>query len=467
MEVDGMNVAETETEKRIKRRRLTPTPTSELESAKDALIWVRLCYGDIRYGNFKRFKVNISSSMLDKLNQPDYLSLSSDNSNSVIECDIDPKFNGPFDIPKPIPSPTIDKTFNKLPRCASVGPVMYALGGDRTAFDDTTLHKMISDSLGRNLIPPTIIEPVSGGKPSYTRPPKNNNIDNSSHRLHYFDFTQPHLQCQISKCPLNTPRYLPKLVTMDGKLYVFDSYDISDEEACFGEVFDPSIGYWVPLPKPPFGRLLDRDLLVLPMPKYERLLVLGSYSKIVYFFDTLTWYWHPYNNCLDLARKLSNFGVRRGTNVLISESNAVLYWIGRGGRFCAYNLLDGKHCTTVLSGFDSEYVNHVVRDYTAHPLVFLSLSKNLFAIIWCQKSMDDCGRLSSCLSIKMLHFNTNIDTDSDSDNKIEPFLAVTMGKCLTYTFQDLCVNLIDAYLMDSGIKMKGRYQLRGRCPPVA
>lgn len=83
------------------------------------------------------------------------------------------------------------------------------------------------------------------------------------------------------------------------------------------------------------------------------------------------------------------------------------------------------------------------------------------------KCMDDCGRLSSCLSIKMLHFNTNIDTDSDSDNKIEPFLAVTMGKCLTYTFQDLSVNLIDAYLMDSGIKMKGGYQLRGRCPRVA
>ncbi|XP_021770191.1 uncharacterized protein LOC110734367 [Chenopodium quinoa] len=131
------------------------------------------------------------------------------------------------------------------------------------------------------------------------------------------------------------------------------------------------------------------------------------------------------------------------------------------------NLLDGKHCTTVLSGFESEYVNHVLRDYTAHPLVFLSLSKNLFALIWCQKCLDDDCVLSSRLHIKMLHFNTNIDTDSDSGDKIEPFLAVTMGKCLTYTFQDKSAILIDAILMDSGIKMKGRYQLRGRCPLVA
>ncbi|RAL37143.1 hypothetical protein DM860_004065 [Cuscuta australis] len=106
---------------------------------------------------------------------------------------------------------------------------------------------------GSNLMVGSIIYTV--GKPQYRNLCRDeyselysfeNEIVEVHEGLSYFDLTNPEMGWR--KGPLfKEDEYTPKCVALCGKLYVFRS----SKWSCFGEVFDPKLNIWEPLPKPP------------------------------------------------------------------------------------------------------------------------------------------------------------------------------------------------------------------------
>ncbi|GAV84397.1 Kelch_1 domain-containing protein [Cephalotus follicularis] len=65
----------------------------------------------------------------------------------------------------------------------------------------------------------------------------------------YFDTRCPNKGLKETS-PMNFPRCKPIAAALDGKIYVFGG---GSGNADSGEVFDPNLGLWAPLPEPPYG----------------------------------------------------------------------------------------------------------------------------------------------------------------------------------------------------------------------
>ncbi|KAL2936442.1 Kelch-like protein 12 [Bienertia sinuspersici] len=184
-----------------------------------------------------------------------------------VTCKLDPVFNGPFIFPFP------HGTRNRFARCASIGSVVFTLGGYDDHFDHQAKQQVFSELAGfhptqrGSRLPRQLVtgSSITGGKRLNSSPPKP-------------PPTYP--QWQMSSQALVSPRILPTLISLQGMLFAFG-------------------GYWEPLPKPPFGRLGLYELYVFPLPKSDKILVAGTNSGIRYTFDLSTWCWHPFEPALN------------------------------------------------------------------------------------------------------------------------------------------------------------------------
>ncbi|KAL8112500.1 uncharacterized protein LOC141667038 [Apium graveolens] len=477
------------------RRRMCDT-TSSYGDYKDVCICIRLEFEDHEDGpdHAKWLRVKIPAILLHKRGRLEYASPTSpldipnlvDYSDTDEEddgcgefmlpnqnkfcCLLDP-INGPFDFP------SLRNNFIYTPwiRCSPVGSVMYALGADPA---EVVSYKDILSQASGQVCPPNpyvTTEAVTGGRASVKPPFRNPSFTTSnhaSHRLHFCDFSKPKPKWEISPAPLISPRIWPKLVSMNGKIYAFGGNLLTDDQSPYAEVFDPDLGYWSPLPNPPFGKLADYELLVFPLHESSSILLIGYVSHVVYTFSTSSWYWSPFRACTRLCQLLHFRGWITYLHPVISDDT--LYWIDQLGRLCAYILKgNGSYYVGPISVFKGEeehsFINKVLKDRDSYPLALLPISPNLLGLLWCDIHFVACLRSASTLHITILHVSLHkeIDlehTDSNSDIGTDknPVLSLTASAvaCLCFPLLREVTSVMGAYLIDDD---KESWQLMSSC----
>lgn len=469
-----------------KRGRSRSASASAAEVVKDICACVRLTFYDEEgIETTKWLRLKIPAILFDKLPSP---SLDSDSDSSSTEydpyvsnlrnwddiiCKVD-LINGPFDF---TPLGPYEDYHPPFARCAAIGSIIYSLGG--------YIRPLVRDAVFEGVIPKQRLitgSPITGGRPPQTQTRTrtqtqmtitDNDNDTSCYHLHFCDFSKQDPKWEISPDPILRPRLKPKLLSVDGKIYAFGGYPCKDEESPFGEVYDPKLGFWEPLPKPPFGPLSDSELHVLPLPppSSHHILVLGSFSKISYQFDIHTWIWSPFDPYASkrLARHLH--GVRFGTSPVIFHDT--IYWIHRAGILFAYKLgtpqaqVKGKLYKGLITGFEGLPVDSYIKEDSCYPLTLLPISKHLLGLLYCDLAplaQGFCVGSTLHFTILRVSFHKEIELEPDTDSEPEvdrrkldldniiqetdPFLTASVVASLTFPFPMDNIDLVDAYLID-------------------
>ncbi|KAL2936423.1 Gigaxonin [Bienertia sinuspersici] len=382
-----------------------------------------------------------------------------------VTCKLDPVFNGPFIFPFP------HGTRIRFARCASIGSVVFTVGGYDDHFDHQARQQVFSELAGfhptqrGSSLPRQLVtgSPITGGKrlnPSPPKPPPTCTSDNTCYHFQYCDFSKPDPQWQMSSQALVSPRILPRLISLQGMLFAFGGNCPSDLNAPFAEAFDPNVGYWEPLPKPPFGRLGLYELYVFPLPKCDKILVAGTNSGIRYTFDLSTWCWHPFEPALNQGfDMLDSLQVRTSPSSfpVLSVFDKAIYWIDSCRRLCVYNYVgDGKYYEGSISGL--HYNGRDLVDEIFTSVVLLPLSKHLLGLLWFSREWDIVSfNHSSVFHLSIVHvsFPSKIDIEYE-DEDVEGFYAAALRipltasavACLSFPLEGTDSNeVIDACLL--------------------
>ncbi|KAF7143655.1 hypothetical protein RHSIM_Rhsim05G0014400 [Rhododendron simsii] len=159
----------------------------------------------------------------------------------------------------------------------------------------------------------------------------------------------------IEASEMLSPRFKPKAVAFEGKIYVFGGNNITfgrmtkKAEATPGgpwaEVFDPVINKWEPLPPPPEStNFLTSDLWPSPVVvayggPLEGKMILLSWFNYMYRVNCKTWEKFRLPSSLPLSSNL------------ISDGNSTLYWTSYF-TFYTYNLMTKVCDSGDIEGYD-------------------------------------------------------------------------------------------------------------------
>lgn len=417
-----MKRKELEAERGMKRRRLESPPAAEDSGGKvqkDVCICVRLVYV-AKPQNFVRWlKIKIPGLLLDKLqdcsSSCEYDGITATPVGSLFVKDKSYVIEGPFEFKCHV---TGDPKYPCTARCAAIGSVMYALGGDQSHIQG--FFDYLCESEGTTPATPNDPAPKSnitdfglstGGKPTFTYTGVNlrTNVDvEMSNSFDFCDFSDPSPQWKLGSQPLLCPRYRPKVVSLNGKLFAFGG-NRRDSDTPFAEVFDPNVGYWQPLPNPPFEWVFDFELCVFPLVRINRIFLVATYSGFQYTFDPSTGLWYRIDSCPDLTRYLYYSRIYGEVVPVVSVYHETIYWVGPTGVISMYNLPEQRYQTAYVTGlcnpkFGGNGYLRRKRIMVLHPL-----SENLLGIFWCKFNPFDRGT-----SLDLVIFRLSPITDADA-----------------------------------------------------
>ncbi|KAL2936427.1 Cyclin-dependent kinase G-2 [Bienertia sinuspersici] len=428
-----------------KRRRTTSrlsSPSADAEDLKDICACVRFRYGSYPREKLKWLRLKIPGILIRKIEQASCFSSSgssmSENADSphnhqsdtevypsthhleqencidkvvlqrYVTCKLDPVFNGPFIFPFP------HGTRTRFARCASIGSVVFTVGGYDDHFDHQARQQVFSELAGfhptqrGSRLPRQLVtgSPITGGKrlnPSPPKPPPTCTSDNTCYHFQYCDFSKPDPQWQMSSQALVSPRILPTLISLQGILFAF--------------------------------------------------------GGIRYTFDLSTWCWHPFKPALNQGfDMLDSLQVRTSPSSypVLSVFDKAIYWIDSCRRLCVYNYVgDGRYYEGFIRGL--HYHGRDLVNDICTPVALFPLSKHLMGFLWFSNEVDIVStNCSSVFHLSIVHvsFPSKIDIEYE-DEDAEGFydalripLTASAVACLSFPLEGThSTEVIDACLL--------------------
>ncbi|KAL1810525.1 hypothetical protein ACET3Z_027515 [Daucus carota] len=269
---------------------------------------------------------------------------------------------------------------------ASIGSTIYCVGGDKDI--DADVNAIFSELIG---------PPITSNPHNFSRTVPRNNL---SHKIGSLDPRDRKICWMLDNAPtLFSPRYLPKIVAVGEKIYLFGGNRLpvnNLDYVPFAEVFDPEAApiKCFPICDPPFpsrigqgilfvapflGRYGERKILVMSRAIYIDP-PLGADAAAIYDIPTDTW--EPFYDP-DRWQLLHHTHDIIGAPIPVAHQDSI-YWLG--GRFvespiriASYNWKTKHFWKGTIYGLQHESPFDYINDSSK---ILLHLNQDLFYLVW-------------------------------------------------------------------------------------
>lgn len=337
-------------------------------------------------------------------------------------------------------------------RCACIGETVYFVGGDRDM--DGDVSTIYSERIGTKITqrPVDYVPPVWSKK-------------NLSHRIGSYDIFNPFRE-QIDYSKLDTspqlvsPRYLPQLVAVGGKLFLFGGNlpPQSDEHYVpFAEVFDPATGLCSPIKDPPFPSRIGNSVLFLApflsKTGEQNILVMAhlyGYDAIA-LYDVHTDSWESFSD--PEGTLFRNTLSIIGKPIPVAEQDSI-YWLrnfGSTGLICSYNWKTKDFWEGPFIGLQHELPFLCLKELD---MILLHIRGDLFSLVWTD-FLTPTNEDNICTHI---HFTLLRVSREDPPS---PHLSAFVVGCFSYVLPLSAYTLLDGYCL--GFTEADRWHRRPRC----
>ncbi|KAK1399444.1 hypothetical protein POM88_009307 [Heracleum sosnowskyi] len=326
------------------------------------------------------------------------------------------------------------------PRCACIGSTVYIVGGDRDMEGDVCL--IYSERIGTSITqrPIDYVSPVWSKK-------------NLSHRIGSYDFLNPvREQIDYSKLDnapqLVSPRYLPQLVAVGGKLFLFGGNlpPQSDEHYVpFAEVFDPATGLCSPIKDPPFPSRIGNSVLFLApflsKTGEQNILVMAhlyGYDAIA-LYDVHTDSWESFSD--PEGTLFRNTLSIIGKPIPVAEQDSI-YWLrnfGSTGLICSYNWKTKDFWEGPFIGLQHELPFFCLKELG---MILLHIRRDLFSLVW----TDFLTPTNEDNNNKCTHIHFTLLRVSREDPP-SPHLSAFVVGCFSYVLPLSVYTLLSGYCL--------------------